>query len=295
MENGFRDKLELVLKALSISRGQLAAELGVDKSAVGRWVTGAAAPTGYNLVRLTAAVARRVDGFTALDWDRDVGALAQRLGADGAPAGPAAADALPLNVLDQAKAATQLRASAYEGFFRSTRPYVLMPGRFVHDHGMIRLDPASGLLSLKIGSGGTIAEGWMLPLHNQLFAIAADAASGAVLFGVFNGVAAPKVEVVDGLVLAPAMDPGRTPTAYAMMFERVGELSGDPAADDATFQRLASRDPLAPEGSIPDELARHLLRDIGPAQAALGGDLLLRLPIARSLARGAAYREPTHT
>lgn len=36
MENAFRDKLGLVLKALSISRGQLAAELGVDKSAVGR-------------------------------------------------------------------------------------------------------------------------------------------------------------------------------------------------------------------------------------------------------------------
>ena len=33
-------KLEFVLKALSMSRGRLAAQLGVDKSAVGRWVTG---------------------------------------------------------------------------------------------------------------------------------------------------------------------------------------------------------------------------------------------------------------
>jgi len=293
MGNEFRDKLELVLKALSISRGQLAAALGVDKSAVGRWVTGAAEPTGYNLVRLTAAVARRVEGFSALDWDRSVGELAQRLGAV-SPAGPAVTG-LPLAVLDQVVATTQLRCAAYEGFFRSTRPYVLQPGRFVHDHGMIRLDPASGLLTLRIGSGGTIAEGWMLPLHNQLFAIAADAAGGAVLFGLFNGVSAPKVEVVDGLVLAPALDPGRTPTAYAMMFERVGDLSGDLLADAATFERLAAQDPLAPEGSVPEALARHLLRDIGPAQVPLGGDLLLQLPIARSLARGAAYREAAHT
>jgi transcriptional regulator with XRE-family HTH domain len=293
MSDRFRDKLELVLKALSISRGQLAAELGVDKSAVGRWVTGAAVPTGYNLVRLTAAVARRIEGFTALDWDRSVGELAQRLGAD-APAGPTAAG-LPLAILDQAVATTQLRWAAYQGFFRSTRPYVLQPGRFVHDHGMMRLDPASGLLTLKIGSGGTIAEGWMLPLHNQLFAIAADASGGAVLFGLFNGVSAPKVEVVDGLVLAPALDPGRTPTAYAMMFERVGDLTGNAGADDATFARLAAHHPLAPEGSVPDAVARHLLRDVGPAQIPLGGDLLLQLPIARSLARGAAYSEPVHT
>ncbi|TAL33333.1 MAG: XRE family transcriptional regulator [Phenylobacterium sp.] len=289
MGNAFRDKLELALKALSISRGQLAAELAVDKSAVGRWVTGAAVPTGHNLVRLTAAVARRVEGFTALDWDRDVHDLAQRLGA-GAAVAPAPAG-LPLVVLDEARANTVVRAAAYEGFFRSTRPYLLQPGRFIHDHGMIRLDPATGLLALRIGSGGSFAEGWMLPLHNQLFAIAADASGGAVLTGLFNGVSAPKVDVVDGLVLGPALDPGRTPTAYAMVFERIGELSGDAAADHATFERLASQDPLAPEGSVPEAVARRLLRDIGPAQAQLGGDLLLRMPIERSMARGAAYRE----
>jgi transcriptional regulator with XRE-family HTH domain len=293
MEYAFRDKLELVLKALSISRGQLAAELGVDKSAVGRWVTGAAVPTGYNLVRLTAAVARRVEGFTALDWDRSVAELAQRLGA-GEMAAPAASG-LPLTVLEEVKATTQLRATAYEGFFRSTRPYLLQPGRFLHDHGLIRLDPALGLLQLRIGSGGTYAEGWMLPLQNQLFAIAADAAGGAVLTGLFNGVAAPKVEVVDGLVLGPALDPGRTPTAYAMVFERVGDLTGHRDADDATFERLAAQSPLAPEGSVPEDVARHLLRDIGPAQIPVGGDLLLRMPIGRSLARGAVYPESAHS
>jgi hypothetical protein len=38
-------------------------------------------------------------------------------------------------------------------------------------------------------------------------------------------------------------------------------------------------------------LRKHLLGDFGPAAAALGGDMLLRLPLDRSLARGPAYRE----
>jgi hypothetical protein len=39
MAEPFCRKLELVLKALSTSRGRLAADLGVDKSIVGRWVS----------------------------------------------------------------------------------------------------------------------------------------------------------------------------------------------------------------------------------------------------------------
>jgi hypothetical protein len=81
--------------------------------------------------------------------------------------------------------------------------------------------------------------------------------------------------------------------AYAIMFERVGNLSGDPKADDAHFAELAAKNPLAPEGSIPDELRAHLLRDVGPEARALGGDRLLSMPLSRSMTRGPAYGEPT--
>ena len=40
----FSSKLQLVLKALSVSRGRLAAEIGVDKSLAGRWCSGAVRP-----------------------------------------------------------------------------------------------------------------------------------------------------------------------------------------------------------------------------------------------------------
>ena len=156
--------------------------------------------------------------------------------------------------------------------------------------GMIRRD-ASGLLRLRIATGGTVVDGWMLPFGNQLAAICVDVTSGAILFGLFNGVGTATAEVVDGLVLSPALDAGRTPTAYAMMFERVGDLTGDTEADDRRLAELGALDPVAPDVSIPDALRRHLTRDFGPAQAALGGDLLLRLPLSQSLARGPAYRE----
>ena len=114
---------------------------------------------------------------------------------------------------------------------------------------------------------------------------------GWMLISPFEAVvASAKAEVVDGLMLGSALDPGRTPTACAMMFERIGDLTGDRDADDATFAELMTRDPVAPEGSVPEALREHLVRDVGPAQLALGGDLLLRMPLTRSMARGQAYR-----
>jgi hypothetical protein len=294
MAEPFCKKLELVLKALSTSRGRLAADLGVDKSIVGRWVSGAVQPSAHNLSLLTALVAGRVPGFTALDWDRDLESLAGLLGADpSVVSGHRASrivDSLPLPILEQVHAATALRGEAYEGFYRSTRPYVLAPGKFVHDHALIRRD-ANGLLRLSMGTGGTVVDGWVLPMGNQLFTVACDVTSGSMIFGIFNGVGTSKAELVDGLTLSCALDAGRTPTAHAMAFERIGDLSGDREADDQRFATLTGLDPVAPEGSLSESLRHHLLGDFGPIQAALGGELLLRMPLARSISRGPAYRE----
>src|ERR1700751_5269963 len=82
MSESFAAKFALVLKALSISRGRLAADLGVDKSVVGRWVTGAVKPSSHNLSSLTALIAGGVRGFKMLDWDRSFADLANLMGAD---------------------------------------------------------------------------------------------------------------------------------------------------------------------------------------------------------------------
>ena len=41
---------------------------------------------------------------------------------------------------------------------RSTRPSVVMPGRFFHDHGVIRKG-ADGLLEMRMGGSGMVFEG----------------------------------------------------------------------------------------------------------------------------------------
>lgn len=289
MSESFSARLALALKALSLSRGQLASDLRVDKSVVGRWVTGAAEPSGHNLSRLTALLAGRVPGFNALDWDRDLADFAERVGADPVVAGVAPPthllDGLPIPLLEQARATTKLRGPAYEGFFRSTRPFNQMPGRFLHDHGMLRIDER-GLLSLRMGSGGQSVQGWFLCLQNQLFCIASDMTSGALVFGIFNGVPSAKAQVVDGLILGAALDTQRTPTASVMLFERIGDLTGDKDADTARFEALAAGNPVAPEGSVPPALAAHLTPDVGPKEFEAGGDWLLRMPLDRTWARG---------
>ena len=285
----FSVKLGFVLKALRISRAQLAAEMGVDKSVVGRWATGSVRPSDHTLAKLTSVVATRVEGFTVLDWERDLERLGNRVGMDTDGLFETtrwrSGDGLPLPLMDRILETTERRGDAYEGFFRSTRPYSQMPGRFLHDQMMVRKD-GRGLLRFDMACGGVFVEGWVLPLQNQLFIIGAELTSDTLAFGIFNGVKNLRAGVLDGLVLNSALDVSGTPTATAAIFERMDDLSGDPEADDARFAELARLDPVAPEGTVPTKVVAHLARDIGPAQMALGGDWVLRLPLSRSLSRG---------
>lgn len=287
----FSDNLRLALKMVSMTSAQLASELGTHKSVVSRWLNGSVQPTPHNISRLTALIQKHVKEFRLLDWERDAVAFAELFGVSptilksnaGQPA-----PGLPIAIWDQMVATAAMRAKAYEGFFRSTRPSPSHPGRFVHDHGMIRRDE-NGLLRLIMGSAGTVVDGWMIPLHSQLYCVGADVTSGTLLFGIFNGLGGSRVDAFDGICLISGSDLGRSPTATPMFCERVGNLSGDRAADDTTWAELAARNPLAPEGSIPEHIRKHLVRDIGPTPFAQGGDLLLALPLARSLSRGPDY------
>jgi transcriptional regulator with XRE-family HTH domain len=288
MSQSFADKLELALKILSMSRSQLAAELGVDKSVASRWVSGSVKPSAHNLSQLTAMIARRTAGFTILDWDRDLEGLARKLGADetalspNGVAGPAAG--VPLTSLPQILATTAIRASAYEGFWRSTRYYAQEGNALIHDHGVIRRDD-NGLLRLTMGTAGVFTDAWMLPLHNQVYCFGAERTTGSPVFGIFHGAGGVVASVLDGLTLSSIHDVGRTPTASPIILHRIGDLSGDRESDDATFARLAQVNPVATLDSIPKSLLDHLLRDIGPAAAALGGEMLMQMPLARSMTK----------
>jgi transcriptional regulator with XRE-family HTH domain len=290
----FADKLAFALKALSLSRGHLAAELGVDKSVVGRWVTGAVAPSGANLAKLTALVEKRASGFTQLDWDLDGVEFARAFGVEPRARengdAPRFGDGPPLLLMDQIAATTRLRGGAYEGFFRSTRPYAQGPGLFMHDQMLIRRRE-NGLLGYDMLSGGVRVEGWALLLQNQLFSIGSEMTSGSLVFGIINGVSTLKAGRLDGLLLYCALDPSRTPTATAVVFDRVGDVSDNAAGD---MMRLEAMDTVeAPDDGkdMEDELKTHLARDFGPSELAAGGDWLLRMPLFRSLSGGVGQRK----
>lgn len=286
MSVAFHTKLSFVLKALSLSRGALAAELGVDKSVIGRWASGTVRPSAHNLARLSELVAARRPGFTALDWERPIGSLAVLIGADpetvAGSTAPTMVEMLPLPLLNYSRATTALRASAYEGFYRSTRAYAEQPGSFLHDHLMIRRG-ANGFLGYEMINGAVRVEGWILLLQHQLFVIGAELTSGAFAYAILNGVSTARAGRLDGLILYCAMDPTRTPTAAPILLERIGDLSGDAPADDARFAGYAKLSPLATPGEVPEDIVSHLTRDIGPSQLAIGGDFLLQSPSARSL------------
>ncbi len=285
----FSAKLELVLKAFSMSRARLASSLGVDKSLIGRWASGAVVPSQHNLEKLTRFVASRSADFTMLDWDRDLDALAGVLGV----AAPAACadhramlgEIVPPDLFAEAMRGAELRGGAYQGVWRSTRPSSDLPGRFIHDHTLV-LPQVNGLLPFRSGVEGVDYRGYAMVLQHQLFSISADAAHGTLLFCIFNSVARQRAEVLDGITLACLRDAGSSPIASTCLLDRVAESSGDAEEDTRIYEMLVAEqgNPLAPEGSVPEAVQRHLTR--GAEDDIMGAGGLLRMFFGRSMARG---------
>jgi hypothetical protein len=254
--------------------------VGVDKSVVARWAIGATQPSSHNLAALSLLVARTVPGFTTLDWDRPLDDLAARLGVEPTPGANASrrSEGLELPFLDQVRATTALRGPVYEGFYRSTRPYAGYPGRYLHDHLMVRAGE-DGLLRLHMRSGGVRVEGWVLPMNTQLFVLATEFASGSMVFALLHGVAGNSAAVLDGITLFASLDNTRTPAATPIVLERIGELGADRAADDERLAQLDTIEPASGEADVREAVRRQLARDVG-------GEWVLRLPLALSLSRG---------
>ncbi len=283
----FPARLQLAMKALSISRGRLAVELALDKSVISRWLAGKHTPSGENLANLTALIEARRPGFSLLDWESDFETLSARLTVAGPPPGPwgPLSGWLPDSVLQEARDITARRGEAYEGFWRTTRPAVGQPGRFIHDQVMIR-QADNGFLTFRLAVEDMRFEGWTFPTQTQLFSIGADAPTGMFIFTIFNAVLRHRAEVMDGLALGIQRVGAGAPVANAVMMERTGDLTGDPAVDDEAYEASIPKDPFAPEGSIPQNIRERLLPDIGPRALAEGGPALLHMDFARSLSRG---------
>lgn len=286
----FAGKLEVALKALSLSRVAAAQALGVDKSLVGRWLSGAVHPTEHNLSRLTAILAERKAGFRMADWDAPIDRFAERfdiaMPSRGGDPGPVLPHLRPL--IQIAREETARRGSAYEGLYRTARPSLLVAETVFHEYGIIRRN-REGLLDVAMRGSGLLFEGWALPAHNNLFVFLYDNTGLSPLSLVFRGIALPRAMVLDGIMLLAALDAGRTPAAMPVLLERVGDLDQDAGSDIDRIERMEREmpEPLEP---IPEEDVRaRLFRDAGPGARKAGmGDRVLAVTASDALSRGAA-------
>lgn len=284
-------KLDMALKAMSLSRVALAQRLEVDKSLVGRWLSGSIHPTEHNLVRLTSLAAETIDGFRLADWYADLGAFAQRLGVEMPSSMPfasfAGGEALS-SFLEAARPELEHRGSVYEGFWRTSRPSLLMPDQVFHDYGMIRRTPG-GLIEVVMEGAGLDFRGWLFPISGNVFVFIFDKTGRSPMSLIFKGVSLPKAMVLDGILLMAALDPSRTPVAVPILLERVGDLSGDEEADREIYARIVQQEPIPDIIWDEGDLERHLVRNFGPDAAAVGGDPFLAVG-SRHLSRGATLK-----
>lgn len=286
----FSALFRVALLALGISKARAASVLQVDKSLVGRWAAGTVKPTEHNLARITELVAERVPGFSMHDWQRDLASFSGLVGIDPALAHrsvdlPAAVGGGMLNCVIEARGETERRGAAYEGFWRTVRPSLVMPDRVFHDYGMIRKG-SFGLLEVTMGGAGLTFKGWALPLEGNLFAMLDAMVGFTPLFLIFKGVSLPKVTRLDGIVLHAALDAARTPVAMPILLERTGDLSGDPREDERICTEMGLNDPFEDEAELSDEVRSHLFRDFGPVAAEAGGEMFLTVSAVSRLLRG---------
>lgn len=282
----FPEKLRLVLKILVVSRAGLAAGLQVDKSLVGRWVSGAVTPSEHNLAKLTRYIGERIDGFTVLAWEKDLDTFSALIGAIDQPAEPAASNMVPPSFVEESKHQIAYRGENYCGLWRSTRASHDLPGRFIHDLVMISLDGKGGIRFIA-GVEGVRYEGFGMILEHQAFSMAFDHDARTIMFSIYNGVARQKPQVMDGLNLATLRDAGGSPAASASVLERIADLPGDPDADLAIYnEAVKGHNPLAEEGSIDEKIVKHLTRDVYA-----DADGILRLLYSQTMSRGATVDE----
>lgn len=283
----FPAKLAMVMATLSISRVRLAQKLGVDKSVIGRWVGGTVHPTEHNLTRLSSMVAEHLTGFSLADWNLALDHLAARYGlALTTGRNPETGSENPLSkFVDANHSELAVRATAYEGFWRTSRPSLLKAGEIFHDYGIVRRRD-DDVMEVRMAGSGLDFSGWLVPASGNVFVFLYDPLGRSPLTYLCKGVSLPRAMALDGILLLAALDSDRTPVAMPMVIERVGDLSGNTEDDLALFRSMIEDGPSPLEPLDEGLLRARLFRDIGPGPAAMGGETFLSIGGGASLSRG---------
>jgi hypothetical protein len=143
----------------------------------------------------------------------------------------------------------------------------------------------SGLLRFELGGPDVRYIGSLLPIEGQVFVIATDTVRHLPCYMIFNIVTMPKIVLMDGILLT-AGNAMRNPSAYPIVIERIGDLTGDKEADDAHAASLMRHPQFVQDDTLISPAMRdHLIRDFGPTPALTGGDMLLTAAGTADLAK----------
>jgi transcriptional regulator with XRE-family HTH domain len=277
--DAFARKFSIALKALNLSRVQVAALVEVDKSAVGRWLRATTQPSDYNLARLSDALAERHPGFTRADWELPVEAFTRKLsgardsihvpsGMGRASAGksrPGDTGAVPDPYGDLARLGPALRsfaafrdvidreAAIYEGFYIGYNMSSVARGKLVAR--AVRARRIADRLRVEAVGADFPASGEAFILRGRAYIL--GELDGLEGFGLtlLNATGRATPDVMVGISLYVGFDSRLSPSATPAAFEFRGRFSGDAARDEARWQEL-----IAYARSVPTEAGLATVR-----------------------------------
>lgn len=257
----------------NLGRGQIARDVGADKSAVSRWFNGTVRPNENSLVALTDLLAARLPGFSRDVWDASEAVFARAIGESALARTPAA----PSATLPTAGGAAELLAR-FGGLWLGFFPYTAT-GRWLAGLMEIGAGP-DGAPAMKLGAASQWAgEGDPVFDDGQLWIPTrqTEPRPGFACFTYWGG-ASGRVAVMDGLLLVRATSLGGPPTASRTVAFRLGTPAGPPfTRHAAAVAKLRSV-----EATTWQAMAQPALDLVAP----VGAEILwsLAVPAAASLA-----------
>ena len=217
-----------------------------------------------------------------LDWDRDLDGLARAVRRE--QAAPAAATA----VKARRRTACRCRVWTWPGWSppggaaRPTRasgarpgPSVVMPGRLLPRPRDDPLRSGRAAEDVRWAARACCSRAGCCRPRASCSRSCSTPSGQTPIFVICNGVPLSKATMLDGLVLAAALNAARTPSAYPIVLERIGDLTGDRGGRRrAHAQELQALRHQGRRRGQSNDLRDHLVPRHGPAGRGGGiGDL----------------------
>lgn len=231
----FSTNLNTSVRTLNISGVELAAALAVDKSVVRRWMSGRTRPTAVNLARLSAMIASKVPGFSVSDWDLQPAAFARRIAQQGEPArtGPAVAPGPVFRAFAAFADALDREAPVYAGFWMTYVMDTGGAGKFIARAARIWRDGQR--MRIQLNGGEFEIHGEVFMGSGNVYILTDAPRSPAVGLTIVTGSPRATPDILVGVSAFNARDIHGSPAAAPIVAEFRGRLSGDDAADEASW------------------------------------------------------------